>query len=71
MKKIKCCLDCTDRYPACHDSCEKYIAEKAEYDAEQEIINKKRRQELELNDYAITKHEEIKKAAMFARWRRR
>ena len=31
--KISCCQNCPDRYPGCHSHCEKYIQEKAEYDA--------------------------------------
>lgn len=26
--KITCCKDCTERFPACHDTCERYQAEK-------------------------------------------
>lgn len=26
------CKDCPDRYPGCHDKCEKYRKEKAEWD---------------------------------------
>ena len=31
---ITCCKDCPDRYPGCHSSCEKYKAQRAEYDAQ-------------------------------------
>lgn len=27
MKYIKCCKDCTRRYAACHDTCERYKQE--------------------------------------------
>lgn len=30
MSLIKCCKDCSERYPACHDSCKRYIKEKTE-----------------------------------------
>jgi len=30
MSLIKCCKDCKDRHPACHDFCERYRKEKAE-----------------------------------------
>ena len=35
---IKCCKDCVPptRYPGCHDKCEKYIKEKAEYERQKE-----------------------------------
>ena len=29
---ITCCHHCTERHPACHDSCEKYIHEKEKRD---------------------------------------
>ena len=32
--RITCCKDCPDRYPGCHAKCEKYIQQRAEYDAE-------------------------------------
>ena len=28
--RIRCCKDCQERARACHDSCGKYLAEKAE-----------------------------------------
>lgn len=28
---IYSCKNCSDRYPCCHDTCEKYITEKAEH----------------------------------------
>lgn len=31
--QITCCKDCPDRHPGCHGSCEKYKAQRAEYDA--------------------------------------
>lgn len=30
MSVIKCCLGCEERRPACHDTCQKYNAEKTE-----------------------------------------
>lgn len=35
---IKCCKDCVPptRYPGCHDKCEMYKAEKAEYKKQKE-----------------------------------
>lgn len=29
---ITCCKDCTDRFPGCHGSCEKYKEQRAQYD---------------------------------------
>ena len=28
-----CCRDCSDRYPGCHDHCEKYQAAKEDWEA--------------------------------------
>lgn len=33
QRVITCCKDCQERYPACHGHCEKYIQQRAEYDA--------------------------------------
>ena len=35
---IKCCKDCVPpaRYPGCHDKCNKYLEEKAEYEKQKE-----------------------------------
>ena len=37
---IKCCKDCVPpaRYPGCHGVCEKYKAEKAEYEKQKAYI---------------------------------
>ena len=37
---IHCCYNCTERYPACHDHCERYLQEKAEYHKATSTINK-------------------------------
>lgn len=36
------CKGCPERHPGCHDKCEKYQAEKAEYQARKEAADKKR-----------------------------
>lgn len=28
--RVTCCRYCEERYPACHDTCEKYLKERAE-----------------------------------------
>lgn len=54
MALIKCCKDCKDRHPACHDSCYKYQREKTEsnkardkrlqfYQTEHDIVQLKKR----------------------------
>lgn len=40
--KITCCWCCPDRIPGFHGTCEKYKAEKAEYEATKEKQNKQK-----------------------------
>ena len=35
---FKCCIDCTDRHLACHDTCERYLKVKAQHDEEKRKI---------------------------------
>ena len=37
-KIINTCMDCEDRHPACHDTCEKYQAAKAEHEKRKQAI---------------------------------
>lgn len=70
MKKISCCYGCEERYEACHASCDKYKQERAEYDAEQEIIKSGRSLDVALNDYAVRKHDMLKEASKYMRRKR-
>ena len=47
MKQYRACHKCTDRYPACHDHCEKYQQELQEHIAEYRMIKDKRKEEVE------------------------
>ena len=38
---ITCCKDCADRVPGCHGTCEKYLQQRAEYDAQKAEARKK------------------------------
>lgn len=38
MAGIKCCYQCPDRYPGCHSKCDKYIAEKAQWEIDKQKI---------------------------------
>lgn len=44
MNAIKCCNGCVapKRHPACHDHCEEYKKERAEYDERKAIADKKK-----------------------------
>ncbi len=39
---IKCCYNCEKRHPNCHASCNEYISEKAELDAQREAALQKK-----------------------------
>lgn len=42
---IKCCKDCQDRAVGCHSTCERYKAEKAEWDKIRAEEKERQRQE--------------------------
>lgn len=52
---ITTCHNCTERHPACHDTCERYITEKKERDAKVAEIRKNKRLSLELYHHKIEK----------------
>jgi UDP-N-acetylmuramoylalanine-D-glutamate ligase len=35
---ITCCLNCTSRHQACHDTCEKYKAEKKDFEKRKAFV---------------------------------
>ena len=37
-----CCLDCPDRHPACHSTCERYKAAREEWDLKKQHIRNSR-----------------------------
>ena len=45
------CKDCSERYPACHDSCERYIQARKSYDEQKRIISEARNENRIFNDY--------------------
>ena len=47
----ECCKDCPDRYPACHDKCEKYKTAKAEWDERRELIKAEKSKAVALDLY--------------------
>lgn len=48
-----CCYQCEDRYPACHDSCEKYKESKAEWLKKQAFIREAKKEDRLFNNYHI------------------
>lgn len=53
IPKIKCCLNCKDRAEKCHAYCERYKAEKEEYEKAKERIDKERHAEASLEGRKI------------------
>ena len=45
------CVDCKDRTVGCHGKCPKYLAAKAEYERESEIILKAKAEEDSVDDF--------------------
>lgn len=43
------CRNCTERYRACHDSCEKYLAVKEKNDAAKDA----RRKDFDITEYTV------------------
>ena len=50
----KHCKDCTERYPGCHDYCERYLSEKEEW-------NKKKALRKKADEFYTYKIEQIRK----------
>lgn len=48
VSRIKCCYKCTERHAGCHGGCKRYLAEKAENEAEKEKIRAARQKQ---NDF--------------------
>lgn len=48
-----CCLNCKERFPACHDVCTTYLKAKAEYEQEKERIREEKRKSRLFDDYHL------------------
>jgi hypothetical protein len=57
------CRDCKDRYPACHDTCEKYLEAKKEHEEYVQTVleNRNREKELYLHKLNTMRREDRKK----------
>jgi len=58
FKTVGTCRDCQERYTACHDTCEKYIKAKEEYEAKKSMIKSLKE---ENNIYTNYKYKKILK----------
>lgn len=38
-----CCRDCQERYPACHDTCEKYLSAKESWETKKQKIKESKK----------------------------
>ena len=56
MGKIRCCHGCEEeRFPGCHASCERYKAERAALDRENEEIHKAKQRDAIRSEYEVGK----------------
>ena len=49
------CLDCTDRYPGCHDAYEKYQGAKKEWNERRDRIREEKEKSKLFAEYKVTK----------------
>lgn len=59
MKCIRCCKDCSSRYSACHDTCERYKKEKEEYQEDKEMRYKEAHKREQYDEFRA---EQVRKA---------
>lgn len=51
MRLIDTCHDCKDRYPACHDHCEKYKKAKEKYREQTSIIKQAKQRIMDIDRF--------------------
>ena len=51
MTKITVCKECSERFTACHDTCQKYNDAKRKVEEDKQILKEKRKDELLYADY--------------------
>lgn len=63
VNKISCCFGCEPpkRYPGCHDKCEEYQKQKAEWEEMRRKYRAIRDKEIDLTDYDVQRHERVLK----------
>lgn len=59
-KSINTCKDCKDRYPACHDHCEKYQNALAEWKEKKQSIKHNKRMYRQYDGFKIAAMSRIK-----------
>lgn len=58
---LETCKGCTDRHPACHDTCERYKAAKVEWDNRRENIKTEKRRLQAIDSYQISAIKQMRK----------
>ena len=51
MSSISVCLNCEERYPACHDHCTKYLDAKREHDERIAAIRESKKSDINFYEY--------------------
>lgn len=49
-KFFSCCMDCKERVPGCHSTCERYLSDKAKYDEAKAKIKAEREYDIYFSD---------------------
>lgn len=47
------CKDCEERYPACHDHCEKYLTAKSKFEKNKAIVHKAKKTDRDFQRYYV------------------
>ena len=56
-----CCLNCPDRYPACHDKCDKYKAAKEVWEQKKSSIKRLRDKDKDYDGFKVVNVQRTKK----------
>ena len=59
--KITTCKDCTERHPACHDTCPKYLAATLEIESQRDAIRREKHKFTDLNSHEIESKQKYKR----------
>lgn len=66
---ITCCADCSKRYIGCHGKCEEYLKQRAEHDAERDVMRELQRKKDVT--YGYVKERRLEIARKKSDWKRR
>ena len=65
------CKDCGNRYPGCHDKCEKYQKEKAEHEARKAVEYQQRKLHHDIESQRSSNINKMGKRSWYAKYRNR